>query len=235
MSASPLKERIKHISARVANYVFDSEAHDIQRLLQRRALEQTADFVEAEMPMVPPYPNRFALFDDTIKTAPSEGLWCEFGVFKGESLNYIADRIGDKPLYGFDSFEGLPEDWRPEVKSGHFKVSGLPAVRPNVKLIRGWFNETVPPFLREHLEPAAYLHIDSDLYSSAKTVLDLFADRICPGTVIVFDEYFNYPGWKLGEYKAFQEFIEAHSVEFRYTGYSSKDEQVAVVIDRIRS
>jgi len=38
-------------------------------------------------------------------------------------------------------------------------------------------------------------------YSSTKTVFDTLADRIVPGTVIVFDEFFNYPGSKRGESK----------------------------------
>ena len=109
-------------------------------------------------------------------------------------------------------------------------MNGLPAVRGNVRLIRGWFDQTLLPFLEQHPEPAAYLHIDSDLYSSAKTVLDLFAERIQAGTVIVFDEYFNYPGWKNGEFRAFQEYLARHPREFEYLGYASTDEQVAVIM-----
>jgi hypothetical protein len=44
---------------------------------------------------------------------------------------------------------------------------------------------------------------------------------------IVFDEFFNYPGWKYGEYKAF---IESKNVEYEYIGYCKYDEQVAVKI-----
>lgn len=224
------KARFKHITGRIADYVLDTDAHDITRLLQRRALAETADFVEWHMPMVAPYANKFDLFTATLQRAPREGLYCEFGVHTGGSINFIAERTPDHTIYGFDSFEGLPEDWRPEVKAGHFRLQQLPPVRSNVELIKGWFNETLPPFLAAHSEPAAYLHIDSDLYSSAKTVLEAFAPRIRPGTVIVFDEYFNYPGWKQGEYKAFEEFIAATGGRFEYIGYSSRDEQVAVVM-----
>jgi predicted O-methyltransferase YrrM len=227
------KARLKRISSRIADYVLDADAHDIQRIRQRRALEESADFVDSEMAMVTPYASKFELFEATLKEAKNEGLYCEFGVHTGGSINFIAERIPQRIIYGFDSFEGLPEDWRPHVKAGHFRLDRLPAVRENVRLIKGWFNETLPPFLHEHGEPAAYLHIDSDLYSSARTVLELFAPRIRPGTVIVFDEYFNYPGWKAGEYKAFQEFATARGVGFEYVGYASSDEQVAVVVREI--
>ncbi len=225
-----VKTRIKRVVERVAEYVLDADAHNIGRLLQRRALEQTADFVESCMPMVTPYRDRYALYEATLKLIGGSGLCCEFGVFKGDSINFVAERLPDSVVYGFDSFEGLPEDWRPDVKAGHFKLNDLPAVRSNVRLIQGWFDQTVPVFLEQHPEPAAYLHIDSDVYASAKTVLDLFEPRIRPGTVIVFDEFFNYPGWQQGEFKAFQEFVERCQLPFEYAGYTTADEQVAVII-----
>ena len=225
-----LKSRAKHLVDRIAAYVLDGDAHDIRRALQRRALGETADFVHAHMPMVTPYPDRFALYDATLKLITVSGLVCEFGVFQGNSINYLAERLPATEIYGFDSFEGLPEDWRADVRTGHFKVPKLPAVRNNVRLIKGWFDKTLPEFLEQHTEPAAYLHIDSDLYSSAKTILDLFASRIRPGTVIIFDEYFNYPGWKQGEYRAFEEFVASHGTRFEYVAYAASDEQVAVVI-----
>jgi hypothetical protein len=227
---APVKWGIKRVVERVAEYVLDADAHNIGRLLQRRALEQTADFVESCMPMVTPYRDRFTLYEETLKQIDGSGLCCEFGVFEGDSINFIAERLPASMVYGFDSFEGLPEDWRPGVKTGHFKLNSLPAVCSNVRLIRGWFDQTVPVFLEQHPEPAAYLHIDSDLYASAKTVLDLFASRIRPGTIIVFDEFFNYPGWKVGEFQAFQEFVQRYQLRFEYAGYACADEQVAVII-----
>jgi hypothetical protein len=47
-------------------------------------------------------------------------------------------------------------------------------------------------------------------------------------TVIVFDEYFNYPFWREGEFKAFQEFIQARNCRYRYLGYAHK--QVATKV-----
>lgn len=74
------------------------------------------------------------------------------------------------------------------------------------------------------------LHIDCDLYSSTRTVLRLLKDRIKPGCVIVFDEYFNYPGWEDKEFKAFREFISETRLAYEYVGYNRLYESVAVII-----
>jgi hypothetical protein len=109
-------------------------------------------------------------------------------------------------------------------------VPHLPEVRPNVHLIKGWFDQSLPVFLESHPEKVDFLHIDSDLYSSARTVLTLLRDRIEPGTAIVFNEFFNYPGWKNGEYKAFNEFISQTGLGYEWLSYCCYDEQVAVRI-----
>ena len=82
-------------------------------------------------------------------------------------------------------------------------------------------------FVRENKEPIALLHVDSDLYSSAVTVLTLLEKQIVPGTVIVFDEYMNYPGWQLDEFRAWQEFVRANDVQYEYIGRVSKHQKVA--------
>ena len=57
-------------------------------------------------------------------------------------------------------------------------------VRSNVRLYRGWFEDTLPAFCEQHPGPIAFLHLDADLYSSTRTVFDLLGDGIVPGTVI---------------------------------------------------
>lgn len=160
-----------------------------------------------------------------------DGLWLEFGVYRGRSITAIASHTKNI-VYGFDSFEGLPEHWNNENPQGVYGLRGeipsgaitgsnhdnpgmydpAPTVttRPwpeNVKLIKGWFNNSLPPFLEEHKENAAYIHIDSDIYSSCKTVLVLMRDRIIPGTILDFDELLDYPEYRQHEIKAFAEFL----------------------------
>ena len=163
-----------------------------------------------------------------------EGLVLEFGVFKGQSINQIAAVIPDREIHGFDSFEGLPENWSGyNVTTAAFDQQGkLPNVKENVKLHKGWFNESLPPFLEEHPGPAAFIHVDCDIYSSTKILLGELAGRIQAGTVIVFDEYHNYPYWREHEYKAFNEFCAEHDVEYEYISYNNL--QAAVVIKSIR-
>ena len=203
------KTKLKRIVDRVSDYILDGDARNIHRAMQRRALEDTSRFVEDHLYLTPSYPSKYTLLDAALKAVKlTGGLYCEFGVYSGSTINFISDRV-NSPVYGFDSFEGLPEDWRPGVERGHFKVAALPKVNSNVQLFKGWFNESLPGFLKDHPGHVSFLHVDCDLYSSTKTILDLMANQIQPGTVLNFDEYFNYPGWRKGEYLALEEFVAA--------------------------
>lgn len=75
---------------------------------------------------------------------PASGLVLEFGVFKGQSINKLG-RVLQQPIFGFDSFEGLPEDWdvgNAVIPREAFDRQGnLPEVLPNVVLIKGWFEQ----------------------------------------------------------------------------------------------
>lgn len=203
---------------------------DISLELSRRALVSTADYIEKNMSCVRSYPNKLKLFDAVLPTVTHSGLWLEFGVYRGETINYIAGKTHVK-IFGFDSFEGLPEFWRDGFEAGHFSVPQLPPVAPNVELVKGWFNQTLPPFMSQRKgEIVSFIHVDCDLYSSTKTIFENCGDQIKEGTVIVFDEYFNYPGWQDGEHKAFKEFIDSRGLDYEYIGYVNTHEQVAVKI-----
>ncbi len=205
------------------------DGQNIERKLQDLALEDTARYIEANLADVPAFKNDFALLEFALKKVTLDGLHCEFGVFQGTTINHLAG-LTSKTIHGFDSFEGLPEFWRPNFDKGRFAVAKLPSVRANVQLHKGWFNESLPPFLAANKGPAAFLHIDCDLYSSTKTIFQLFRDRIRPGTVIVFDEMFNYSGWQQGEFKAFNELIAETGMKYDWIGYCCYHEQAAVII-----
>ena len=147
----------------------------------------------------------------------------------GKSINYFAKRLKGKTLYGFDSFAGLPEAWRGNYPQGTFKTP-LPSVRENVRLFPGLFDQTLPGFLEQHGEPALLLHLDADLYGSTKFVLEQMQPRLAPGTILIFDEFFNYPGWLEGEYKAVAEFIQSSKLKIEYLGYNCLGTQLAVQI-----
>ena len=53
------------------------------------------------------------------------------------------------------------------------------------------------------------------------------------GTVIVFDEYFNFPGWQEDEFRAWQEFAAHNHIQYEYLGFVSRHQQVAIRITKI--
>lgn len=208
-------------------------SQDIEFARSLNSLFTTVDYVEKRMSQVPSVNNHLKVHDVAVEhISIQDGLILEFGVFSGKTINYLAEKLPNHQIYGFDSFEGLPEFWRDGFSKGHFAVAELPKVEANVQLIKGWFDQTLPDFKAKNNRKLAYLHVDCDLYSSTQTIFNILKDNIVEGTVIVFDEYFNYPGWMEGEFKAFQEFLEETGKEYKYLTYNSKHEQVAVVITK---
>ena len=151
-------------------------------------------------------------------------------MFTGGTIRFIASRVGSRIIHGFDSFEGLPEAWGGfNLGRKAFDVKGkLPRVPENVRLHPGSFDTSLPAWLKDNPGPVAFVHIDCDLYSSTHTILSLLADRIVPGTVILFDEYFNFPNWERHEYKAFQEFVEKLGIKYTYLGFARQQTAVRI-------
>jgi len=204
---------------------------DIDLAIQRRALESTIDYINKNMLTVQSVINKFQVLDYALsKISNKKGLILEFGVFKCETINYIAKQLSNLNVFGFDSFEGLPENWRDGFPKGTFSLNVIPNVEDNVVLIKGWFENSIPDFIIQNQDDIVFLHIDCDLYSSTKTIFNNLKNQIKKGTVIVFDEYFNYPGWENGEFKAFQEFVKDNDIQYSYLTYNKLNEQVAIII-----
>lgn len=198
--------------------------------LQLRAKRQSLDYIARHMGEALIFADRWELLRFALSEAPAEGLLLEFGVADGASLTHLAGAT-PRPLHGFDSFEGLPEHWSGTFeRKGKFGRGGrLPPVPATVSLHRGWFDETLPRFLAAHPgTPAAFVHVDCDIYSSTQTIFRELAPRLVPGTVIVFDEYFNYPNWQRHEWRAFQEFVRDSGFAYAYLGFAQKNGHVAV-------
>ena len=201
---------------------------DVRLAAKREAVE----YVLAHMTDAAVRRDRYDLLGFALSEAPAEGLVTEFGVAKGASLRHLAG-LTPRTVHGFDSFQGLPSGWAGTAEgAGAFSTKGrLPKVPANARLHVGWFDATLPAFLAGNPGPVALLHVDCDIYASTRTIFALLRDRIVPGTVIVFDEYFNYPGWRGHEFKAFQEFVAETGRSYRYLGYSAERGHVAVRID----
>lgn len=148
------------------------------------------------------------------------GQWLEFGVASGHSIRRIA-KIAPK-VYGFDSFKGLPEAWNKHHPIGTFAQNEPPKVPNNVELIVGLFQDTLPKFKKEIV---AFLHMDADLYSSTIFVLEQLNDFIIPGTIILFDEYFD----PKHEKKATEEWISKYKRSIKHL--ATNNDQLVVVVN----
>lgn len=196
------------------------------------SVKATLAFERKYLRAVPEFKTREKLFAHCFNNAPQDGLSLEFGTYRGDSINLLAKLQPQRKFYAFDSFIGLPVNWTTGSRKGAFSTEGrLPKVRKNVTLIKGFFDATLPNFVNEHTgQTVAFIHNDSDLYSSTVTIFEELKNIIVPGTIISFDEYYNYSEWEEGEYKAFMEFTEKYKIKFEYIGYIRMGSQVAVKI-----
>jgi hypothetical protein len=181
---------------------------------------------------------RLRELDWLIPQISRHGLNLEFGVFSGETINHMANLRPDLKFTGFDSFEGLPEDFdagEKIVPANAFDRGGkLPEVEDNVTLVKGWFDDTLQLWVDEQLlhqlpnKPyISFVNMDADIYSSTSYVLNTINDFIKPGTVIRFDELscwryvfseasskniqrVYYTNWKAHEWKAMNEWLEQY-------------------------
>lgn len=142
-----------------------------------------------------PQPARLAddttVFAEALRHVTGERpLYLEFGVFEGRSMRWWVGHLHNPKatFVGFDSFEGLPQGWRPGTPQGHFATAGPPQIDdPRVSFVAGWFGSTLPDFpVPDHDQ--LIVNIDSDLYASADTVLRCLEPHLRPGTLIYFDE-----------------------------------------------
>jgi hypothetical protein len=132
-----------------------------------------------------------ALFaEGALRVTGNRPLYLEFGVYEGRSMRWWAEHLPqpEARLVGFDSFEGLPEDWRPGLDRGHFATGGAPHIADErVSFITGWFDDTLPSFVIPDHDQLV-INVDCDLYASADTVLRWVEPHLVPGTLVYFDE-----------------------------------------------
>lgn len=171
----------------------------------------------------------YGLLQAVLDQSP-QGWAVEFGVYSGTSLAMIAEKM---PVIGFDSFEGLPEDWRDGFPKGAFDTKGRgPAVPENAMLVVGQFRDTLPWMTTRSLPYLGLVHIDCDLYSSTVSALEFVLPYIGAGTYIVFDEFHGYEGSDHHEAKAWAEFCAKYEVVAEVMGEGP--EEKAFLIHEVR-
>ncbi len=135
-----------------------------------------------------------------------------------------------KKIYGFDSFEGLKEDWLgTTVIKGTFDLKKkIPKLNSNVVPISGWIQDTLPGFIEEKKPRINFVHMDVDTYETTKFVLERIKPHLIKGAIILFDELYNFEGWDVGEYKALTEVFDKE--EYKFISFSTDTSQAAIKI-----
>ena len=224
----------------------DIGKQNIQATMEALACRETAEYIvnHDELYKATQIEGATEIIDWCLEKAPKTGMALEFGIGFGRTLKQIAN---SRFVHGFDSFKGLPEAWRSGLPKGAFSNAGM--IKPTLyeKIVdtgkgaihEGWFEDTIPKFVAEYAEElekgVSFLHVDSDLYSSAVTVLDAIGPYLKPRSVILFDEYWNYPGWSkdgAGEHSALMEW---EFVGWEYVAYNPVGQEVAIRMKQVRN
>ena len=178
----------------------------VKKLLKRTLEVIPVDFLErilaisilkykySESRAVKKYDNREDLWRNSVDIYGGRSItFLEFGVFEGYSINFFSklNVHSDSCFYGFDSFEGLPEDWNRRQRKGCFDVSGkLPPTNDvRIKFVKGWFQNTLPSFLsKNEISDNLVVHYDADIYSATLFVM-MELDKLKKPYIAIFDEF----------------------------------------------
>jgi predicted O-methyltransferase YrrM len=143
-------------------------------------------------------------------TTKVKGNIAEVGVFRGGSARIISELKGNRKLFLFDTFEGLPElnqfDTSNEFHKGQFKETSYDAVKKllepydGIAIHKGYFPDTAGPVENETF---SLVHLDVDLHESTKNALAFFYPRLSKGGIIISHDYINADGVR----KAFDDFF----------------------------
>lgn len=155
------------------------------------------------------YNNRYRLYEWLLQNRiQDEALdYLEFGVAAGRSFSWWVKHLKhpDTRFYGFDTFNGLPEDWGP-FKAGDMSNGNKPPELEDDRALffQGLFQKTLPDFLQKNsLNKPKIIHLDADLYSATLFVLVTLHPHLQKGDVLIFDEY-NVPTHEFAALRDFQ-------------------------------
>lgn len=182
------------------------------------------------------YKNRVSLHEHVARTETLDQKpihYLEFGVAGGTSFAWWV-KTNQHPgslFYGFDTFEGLPEDWH-FFKKGAFSFDIPFMDDPRGTFIKGLFQDTLYKFLDKYGKNTAapdvrrVIHLDADLYSSTLFALTMLAPYLRNGDILLFDE-FNIPNH---EFAAWTDFVRSYYIKYEVIGAVNNFYQVAIKI-----
>jgi len=200
-----------------------------------RNAEMIATFQRFEADGVEAFTNKIELYSGIHKKLGNISIcYLEFGVWQGVTLNAwtTINTNENSRFYGFDSFEGLPEDWVHDfgrTRKGTFDLKGIaPTILdPRVTLVKGLFQHTLRQFLGDtELSHPMVVHIDNDLHTSTHYVLSTIDPVLEAGDIIIFDEYAS----PAHEYFAWEQHRRAFMRDAKCIAMADRWEQAAFVI-----
>jgi hypothetical protein len=177
---------------------------------------------------------RYGLYQSVLNILNEEKAafnYLEFGVCRGESFKWWLENTKNSEhlMVGFDTFEGLPENWG-VFKKGDMNAE-IPLIEdPRGRFVKGLFQDTLPSFLKEgHLtnDKKLIVHLDADLFTSTLYVLTTLAPYLKKGDILFFDE-FNVPNH---EFFAFKMFCDSYYIKTKLLGAVNNYYQVAIEIE----
>jgi O-methyltransferase len=134
------------------------------------------------------------------------GALVDCGSWNGGSTVLLSSGAPDRPVYAFDSFEGLPEpgalDGDDSAGQAGFCLGSEAKVRrafagfapdSDLRIRAGWFEDTFPSAAQE-IDQVAVLHCDGDWYDSVLLSLETFYPKVPSGGYVMIDDYGHWIG-----------------------------------------
>lgn len=190
--------------------------------------------------------SRFSTFDRAFAGVARDrvpGDYLEFGCYRGASLTMAWRRarrygLGQMRFFAFDSFEGLPASEGSLYQQGAYRCSlsdferyvhkaGVDLRR--LVAVQGMFDDTLTDAVkaRHELRQAAVVHIDCNLYASARAVFSFIMTLIDDGTRIIVDDWYRTGAGvaleSVGVRRAFLEWPGRHVCVDADTGQPASD------------
>lgn len=155
--------------------------------------------------------------------------YLEFGVAYGNTIRWWVNnnKNTNTRFFGFDTFEGLPEDWH-LYKKGEMSPDNIPQIDDSrITFYKGLFQDTLIDFLKNFDDDKRkIINMDADLYTSTLYVLTTIAPLLKSNDIIIFDEF----GVPLHEFKAFTEFVNSFYIKYEVIAAVNNYFQIAIKI-----
>jgi hypothetical protein len=201
---------------------------DIRVTAQISAGQSSATWIARHADRVEAFKTRQKMLDHLCKFPIPDGALAEFGVFTGAITRYLRPRFPDRAYHAFDSFLGVPEAMGLAVDAGDFSLGGqVPELPEGVTVHAGWFEDTLPAFCQTYDCKLAFVYIDCDLYESVRTVLTHLHDRLTPGAIVAFDDWYNFPNWEQHSKRALEDLVDQTGARFSPVAITTREHAIA--------